>query len=169
MKTNIACVCFVEDFNKAISKMISDHLDLYYADVNDYLEFNMVNASEVISKCGVDYLEKLENDCVSSVASFENALISIEPRLYIKQKNAQALAKSSVVVYIKLDKKIFENYTAKLKKNKKEELQALSIVFEDYDKLCVNNCDIVVEVKSLNEKFAFKQVLKHIKMYYSHG
>ncbi len=167
MKSNITSVCFLNDYNKAISTMVSDKLDLYYADINDYLEFNMVNANEVIAKCGVEYLEKLEIDSVKSVASFENAVISIEPRLFIKQKSLNALKNSGIVIYVRLPKKVYADQINKAKKDKKDEMLNILNVYDDYDKICTQNADIIIDSKNLNEKSIYKKMLKHIEMYFT--
>ena len=167
MKANIASVCFLNDFNKDISKLIADKLDLYYADIDDYLEFNMVNANEVIDKVGIDYLNKLETDSVKTVASFENAFISIEPRLFVNKKSMDALKHSCVVVYVHIDKNLIQSQISKLKGDKATQMQNNMIVFEDYDKLCINNADIVVSIKNLNTNKTYKAILKQIKAYYT--
>ena len=167
MKSNITSVCFLNGYNKTLSTMVSDKLDLYYADVNDYLEFNMVNATEVISKCGVEYLEKLETDSVKSVASFENAVISIEPRLFINKKSLNALKASSLIIYVRLPKKVYADQINKAKKDKKDEMLNILNVYDDYDKMCLDNADIVIESKVINAKSVYKKMLKHIEMYFT--
>ena len=167
MKFNITSVCFLNDYNKQVCTIVSDKLDFYYADVNDFLEFNMVNANEVISLCGVEYLEKLETDSVKNVASFENAVISIEPRLFVNKKNSDSLKKNGLIIYVKMPKKLYADQIAKQKKDKQDEMLNILNVYDDYDNICSKNADIILECKNINEKALSRKMLKHIKMYFT--
>lgn len=168
MKTNITILCQVDSFAKNIAKKVSDKLDLYYADVDDFLAFNLTSTpEEIVATCGKDYLEKLEKDAVKTVASFENSIISTSIKYFMVAESRHSLKDNSMVVFLKVPQKAFEKYVSTLKdESKKIELDNQKAVFEDYDKMCSRSSDIILEIKDFNERAVFKKALKVINNYF---
>ncbi len=168
MKTNITFLSMVNPFGKAVAKQIADKLDLYYADVDDFLAFNLTSSpEEIIKTCGQEYLDKLEKETVKTVASFENAIICSDIRFFMVADSRHALKDGSMVVYLKVTETVFDKYISGLKdENKKLELTNQKAVFVDYDKMCSRSADIILELKDLNEKGAYKKALKVINNYF---
>lgn len=168
MKNNITFICIVNSFGRNIAKAVSEKLDLYYADINDFLDFSLsTTAQEVINLCGVEYLKKLEQDAVNTVASFENTIISVETRFFMNPTSRHNLKDGSVVVYLKADRKLYDKYVNSVKdENKKIELENIKTVFDEYDAMCSRSSDIVIELKDLNEKTTIKKALKLINNFF---
>lgn len=168
MKSNITFISFINSFCRDVAQSVADKLDLYYADINDFLAFNMVSSpQEVINTCGPEYLAKLEQDAVETVASFENAVITVEARFFMNAKSRHSLKDGSVVVYLKTDMNTYDKYLKTVKdENKKQELENMRSVFEEYDKMCSRSANIVLELKDLNVKTATKKSIKLINNYW---
>ena len=168
MKSNITILCQVDSFGNTVAKQIADKLDLYFADINDFLAFNLTaSPEEIMRTCGKEYLNKLEMESVQTVASFENAIINCPIRLFMNTQNRHALKDNSLVVYLKSSIKTFDKYVQTIKDNSKRlELENRKEVFEDYDKMCSRSSEMVIEIKDFNEKAVLKKTLKVINNYF---
>ena len=168
MKNNITFICVVNNFARTVAKQVAEKLDLYYADINDFLDFNMVTTpQEVINLCGPEYLAKLEQDAVNTVASFENTIITVETRFFMSEKSRHALKDGSMIVYLKADRNVYDKYVSSVKdENKKVELENIKAVFDEYDKMCTRSSEIIIDLKDFNEKSICKKVLKVINNYF---
>ncbi len=168
MKNNITFICVVNSFGRKIAKAAADKLDLYYADINDFLDFSMATtAQEVINLCGPEYLAKLEQEAVKTVASFENTIISVETRFFMSADSRHSLKDGSMIVYLKMDRKTYDKYVDSVKDEKKKlELENIKTVFDEYDAMCSRSCDITIDLKDLNEKATTKKALKLINNYF---
>lgn len=168
MKTNITFLCQVDSLAKSTAQKVADKLDLYYADVEDFLAFNLTSPKdEIINTCGIEYLQKLEKDSIKTVASFENSIISVAIKYFMVAESRHALKDSSMIVYLKCPRKAFDKYVLGLKDEpKKLELDNQKAVFDDYDKMCTRSSDIIIELKDFNEKGAYKKALKVINNYF---
>ena len=87
MKTNITLICFESEFNKEIAHAMSNELELYYVDIADLLQFNFINLQDVLAKCGIDYLKKLENEAIKNVSTFENTIITSPINILLENQN----------------------------------------------------------------------------------
>lgn len=168
LKTNITFICQIDSFSKKVAEKVSQKLDLYYADIDDFLAFNLTTSpEEIISTCGKEYLEKLEEDAVKTVASFENSIISAGIRFFMVANSRHALKDGSMVVYLKIGNNTFDKYIKSEKdESKRLSLQNQSSVFDEYDKMCLRSSDIILELKDLNEKAACKKSIKVINNYF---
>ena len=168
MKNNITFICVVNSFSRGVAQQVADKLDLYYADINDFLNFNMVtSAQEVLNVCGPEYLAKLEQEAVNTVASFENTIITVETRFFMSEASRHVLKDGSMIVYLKLDRKVYDKYVESIKdESQKQELENIKVVFDEYDKMCTRSSEIILDVKDLNEKTITKKVLKLINNYF---
>ncbi len=164
MKNNITFICTINNFGRAVASQVAEKLDLYYADINDFLNFNMVTTQEeVVKLCGPEYLDKLEQEAVNTVSSFENTIITVETRFFMNEKSRHNLKDRSLVVYLKATRKLYDKYVDSVKdENKKAELENIKMVFDEYDKMCMRSSEMVIELKDLNEKATCKKVIKVI-------
>lgn len=167
MKTNITIVCFVNSFEKKVAKALADDLELYYVDVNDFMEFNLINSSEVLTTCGADYLTKIERKTVKTVSEFENTVITLDTNMLFDKENIKSLKETSIMVYIQVINKAFENEIKNAATEDKAHLEVQGLVFEEREKQLLTACDIVVPSNNLNEKSTIKKVVKAINAYYT--
>ena len=148
---------------KKIAEDIAKKFEFYEVDVQDFLKFNMVDDRKVTETCGVEYLNKLQEDAIYEVANYYDTVISIHPKYLMNKKNAAVLRKKSVIVYLQINKPVLEAYARSLKE--KEEKSALltdAIVIEERDKMMKTTADIVLDFNKLNEKLATKQISREL-------
>ena len=163
MKNNIAVIGLVGNFKKTVAKTLADKLEMVFADVNDIMEFNLINAN-MIDKVGQEYFDKNETKTVKMLASYENSVITLNFSTLNKNSNAEYLKKSCVIVYLKLNYSQFEllnhieNYGALASINEK--------TFNDRDKLMEKMCDISVEIHDLDATSVVNHILMGLQTYF---
>ena len=165
MKTNICIYGLNEQFVKKIAKRVSDKFEMFFADVDALIEFDLINTQMVEEVCGKEYLEKLERKKVKNTATFENTLLSLKFSLINDEMNRKVLDENCLMVYIKLNEESFEK---KLSKSSKEKLNRIlsMAVFKERDKLLESYADIVVDCSDLNVYSATAKVQDKIFDYY---
>jgi len=165
MKTNICVYGLTEDYVKKIAKRVSNKFEMFFADVDALIEFDLINTQMVEEVCGKEYLEKLERKKVKNTATFENTLLSLRFSLINDELNRKVLDENCLMVYIKLNQ---ESYEKKLSKGKKEKLnRILSLaVFEERNRLLESYADVVVECSGLNVYGATNKVIDKIYEHY---
>ena len=166
MKTNITLICFESEFTKEIAHAMSNELELYYVDIADLLQFNFINLQDVLAKCGIDYLKKLENEAIKNVSTFENTIITSPINILLENQNIINLKNSSIIIYLKLSQKTLTTMSKKLDDNKSKALQVDLLAYDSRDKYFMANSDIVVNILSNNVNSAVKKVIKAINKYY---
>jgi len=165
MKTNICVYGLTEDYVKKIAKRVSNKFEMFFADVDALIEFDLINTQMVEEVCGKEYLEKLERKKVKNTATFENTLLSLKFSLINDEMNRKVLDENCLMVYIKLNEESFEK---KLSKSSKEKLNRIlsMAVFKERDKLLESYADIVVDCSDLNVYSATAKVQDKIFDYY---
>jgi len=165
MKTNICVYGLTEDYVKKIAKRVSNKFEMFFADVDALIEFDLINTQMVEEVCGKEYLEKIEKKKVKNTATFENTLLSLKFSLINDEMNRKVLDENCLMVYIKLNEESFEK---KLSKSSKEKLNRIlsMAVFKERDKLLESYADIVVDCSDLNVYSATAKVQDKIFDYY---
>lgn len=167
MKSNITIICQLNTFKKRVAKALADKLDLYYVDVLDFMEFNLINLQEVLSTCGVEYLNKIERKTIKEVASFENTVITCETGHLSDKDSVDILKNSSYVVFLRFDKEFYVKQISKCENV--EEISALKvgeIVFDETEKHFEEVSDIVIDMNNLSERVAVKKIAKQLNEYF---
>lgn len=167
MKTNITIISLLSDFSKDIGKLLSDKLEMYYVDIQELMEFNLVNDEEVIKLCGVEYLNKLQAKTVADVSGYDNAVITIDYKFLVHKKNIENLKVRSSIIYLATNQKtflkLFDKY--KTEENEKDDVVELA-VFDEHDEYLRKISDIVIDIDKATDKGVVKKIIKTIEKYY---
>lgn len=135
-------------------------MKMHYLDVDELVDFELISRKQVSLKCGDVFLKKLEKECISRVAEYENCVFSISVDLYLANDN-NILLEDCNVVYLSTE---IHNIDISKIKNKQEKIklqQAMDInnnineflikttnnVIENADIKSIE--DIVLEIKSI--------------------
>ena len=86
MKKNIAIVSLSNNYSRTVSKNIADFLELFYVDLNDIMEYNLVN-DEMLEKAGREYFENERQKVITGVAGFDNSLVTGDVELFLTNNN----------------------------------------------------------------------------------
>lgn len=165
MKTNICILGLAPTFTKCVAKDLADSLDMYYADVNDLLRFDMFDLKETEKKCGKEYLQKQESLKIKTVSSYDNTVITVDYGSLNNNKNLDYIKKGCLVVYLKLTENEFLN---KLNYDilTKSQLEIEKSLFFDRDFICGNISDIKINCKNLKDEDIVELIMSAIGNYY---
>ena len=72
MKTNLVVVSLIDSMTKQVASKLANDFDLYFADINDILEYNLFNAGDIEKNCGLEYLNKLKQKTIKENIIFFN-------------------------------------------------------------------------------------------------
>ena len=166
MKSNITIVCAINTLCKKVAEDVAKKFDFYAVDVQDFLVFNMVDEQKTTETCGIDYLNKLQQNAISEVANYYDTVISVHPKFLMEKKNAAVLKKKSIVVFLQINKSTLELYAKVVKdKEQKSAILADALVAPERDKAMQTAADIVLDFSKLNEKLIVKKISREISKF----
>ncbi|MBQ8522289.1 MAG: hypothetical protein IJ458_01335 [Clostridia bacterium] len=146
---NLLVVCADKDLRKDLSRVLGAELNFLYVDVDDVLDFELLNQKDITLSKANDVLKQLERKSIDRVLGFKNCIITMSRDLFISNDNLK-LFKDIKKVFVSLSKSYF---VARFKGDDKYKLEHELILFDKINKLISINCDIVVDkdIKSLEE------------------
>lgn len=158
MKKNIAIICLNDYLRKETAKLLAESTKMYYLDVDELIDFELISRKQVSLKCGDVFLKKVEKECISRVVEYESCVLSISVDLYLSNENS-VLLDDCKVVYLATE---MHNIDISKIKNKKEKikLQQAMDINNNINDFLIKTSKIVVEnadIKSLDD------IVKEIK------
>ena len=146
MKSNIVIVGLDYEYNLKVSKSLAELTDLYFLDVKEYINYALFSRSDMLEKCGVEYLEKQETSAIKGCSNFENSIICIPCEYFLKNHMYENFYEGSHIIYLYFSKSKLKKVAETIKED--SYLPIDLIVFEDRDlelknvsnlKICVGN------------------------------
>lgn len=165
MKKNICIIGLATNFTKAVSKLLSDKLEMFYADVNDLLKFDLLDLKEAQKLSGKDYILKQETGKIKTVATYENTVITISYHSLIQNNNYELFQPNTLIIYAQLTPELYE-LAIKQDKLTKSQKTIAATVFPDRDKFCKKISNLTVKLKNLKTEEQVETLIKAIKKYY---
>ena len=163
MKKNITIICLSNEYKKNIAKQLALELDMFYADINDIMEYNLIN-SEMLEKAGQQYYDENEAKTIKTVSGYDDTILTLNLSTLNKSNYLDIIKQNSLIIYIRLDFETFMNL------NKTENSKALvkinEIAFDDRDKLISSFADIIVENKDIDVTRTIKQIIEGIEKFF---
>lgn len=161
MVSNITIFGLNNNFAKAVGKLISDELDMFFADVMELLKFDFINLVDAENVVGRDYLLKQERTKIKTLASYENTVICCDFRSLNSKENYDRLDEGSVMIYLKLNDKSLKKVDAEFKPDSDYDLFS-DITIEYLE----NKAEIVCDVSDMDVNKAANTVLNSLMKYY---
>lgn len=161
MKSNILLVGLDYSFIKSLAIKLADYFDMHYLDVQDLLEYSLMDRENMKLKCGEDYVEKEEQKIANSVREYENTIINFPYSLYIKNNNHIYLNDSSITIYIKMSSNLLYNLNSK--KEYSEQILVEIITQKELDELIEEKTNICVDIKSIDENECVNRIIDKLK------
>lgn len=161
MVSNITIFALNNEYAKAVGKLLSDELDMFFADVMELLKFDFIDLVDAESVVGRDYILKKERTKIRTLASYENTVICCDFRSLNSQDNYDRLDEGSVMIYLKMDNKSLKKVNDQFKKDSDYDL--FSEVTMEYIE---NKAEVVCDVSSLSVEDATNKVIKSVMEYY---
>lgn len=145
-KTNLCIVGLTKLFTDEVCKELASSLGMFYANVDDLLEYELGDRNKIEEVCGKEYLVKEELSVIRRACSFDDTVINID---YANLNNETALGyvkSSSLIVYLRLTK---DRFKAELDREGQSFNQRViaSDLFDDRDFICGRLADISVICK----------------------
>ncbi len=163
VKSNIILIGFSENITKNVAKRLSLNLEMYYADVEDLMEYYLTSPEEEIENtCGKNYLDGLKANIMNEISNYENSIIYLPLSLFVNSNNADKLQTHGVITL--LDGK--DKFIEKLYKKSTDEERIDKLALYNRLKFARDNCDIDVVLGTGNEDKCYKKTRRAIKKYY---
>lgn len=152
MKQNICVIGLNNKYVANVSKYISDAFDMYFADVTEFIKYELMDVGYARVLVGDEYIHKVEASKVKAVNSFENTLFTMDYSLLNDENNLKITKECSYIIYLKLSKpklkEVLDN-----DKTKSVNANLIYDVYEFRDRLCLKYADFVIacDDKSSND------------------
>ena len=168
LKNNITIFCVLDNYGTTVAKMLSDKLGMYYADILDMFEYELIDTKHIINSLGEEqgqkYIQDTEHRVIKNVSNFDNTLINIRPDKLFEEDNLASISKHSYIIYAQISPKFFD-------KRSKRRGGILSDAykgnaFAQKDKCFVHKSDIVVNCSTLKESKAAKKIMAEITKFF---
>ena len=165
-KANICVIGLSKLFTDYICKQLSIRLDMFYANVEDILQFELMDMEKVEAICGIEYLMKEERSVIRRVCSYDNTLINIDYSCLNNEYNIEVIRENCLIIYLKLDEKRFKKEQDKesINQSVKEINQDL---LKDRDFMCCKFADITVDCEEYNENELSDIIIEKILKFYT--
>ena len=62
LKNNITIFCVLDNYGTTVAKMLSDKLGMYYADILDMFEYELIDTKHIINSNQIKILEFLKSE-----------------------------------------------------------------------------------------------------------
>lgn len=137
-----------EKTTESIAKEFADKNDLYFANAQEIMEYELVNSyNDIKNTCGEEYLKSLRRKIVKSMSEYENSVIYLPTYLYMED-DFSTILKTLTKIHLNFKKrKSFINY--------------------DLRKLFLSkNCNLTINIYSKEDKnieHINEKVLKFLK------
>ena len=152
-------------YSRIIGKHLSDSLDMFFADINALIQFDIIDLEEAESVCGLNYIKKLEESKVKNVLSYDNTLLTLNSDMLNTQKICDMIKDKALVIFLDMDKKSF---VAKLNNQKLDKIdRKIQIdMFEERTKITKELSDIVIDCSGKNTKTILSLISKKLFEFY---
>ena len=157
MKQNICVIGLNNPYVATIGKCIADAFDMFFADVTEFIKFELMDVEYARVLVGDEYVHKVEKSKVRAVNSFENTLFTMDYSLLNDEENLKITKECSYIIYLKLNKRSLKKELKK-ENNKNTNANLIYDVYEFRDKLCEKYADFVVDCNTKESSDIIKDV-----------
>ena len=157
MKKNIVILSLSNNYSRDIGKRLADFFDMFYIDLNDILEYNLVDEN-MLKTAGREYFETERTKIIKGLSHYENSLIVGNLELFFEQNNIVYLKNNYIIIYLHSAKNKVEEY------EKQFEFQRNLIAFEEEDKICKLFKDIQIEA-NVDVESDLQNIKKELQKY----
>lgn len=139
MISNICIIGLVPEFTAKVSMALAEKLEMFYANVDDLIEFELMDLKKLEEMCGTEYLIKEEKSIVRKICSYENTLLTLKYSVLNNEDNIRNIRDNCLLIYLRFDK---PNYDLVVKREESEQLE--EDVYNDRDFICKNISEFTI-------------------------
>ncbi len=165
-KSNLCIIGLSKQFVDDICKQLSDRLEMYYANVEQIMEFELMDLHKVEEICGKEYLLKEEISIIKRVSSYENTLLNVEYSHLNNESSLLAIRENCLLIYLRLTSARFDKEQSR--ENVSENVRKINKdVMEDRDFICKNISDVTINCGNHSDSDLIDKIIEQIVEYYS--
>ncbi len=162
------CICITGlagKFTENITKKLAKELDLYYANVINMLEFDIIDIRNTINICGLDYYKKLVAKKLKELTTYENDIVYLNYYILQYSECRPVIREKFITIYLDLPE---QRYAKLIEDENLTELEAKleKGVYKPRNKHFSSICDIIVKCKNKSETDIVNSIKKEIINYY---
>lgn len=165
-KSNLCLIGLSKQFTDEICKELSVRLDMFYANVEQILEYELQDMQRMEELCGKEYLLKEEKSIIKRVATYENTVVNINYSNLNNETNLNYIKSNCLLIYLKLEKDRYRREQDKENLTKNEKLINLDL-YKDRDFICKNISDLTILCGELTKEEIINIILEKVIQYYS--
>lgn len=132
MKSNILLVGLDYKYIKSVATQLSGIFDMHYLDIKDLIAYNLIDEQNVLDTAGIEYYKSQVHKIVLSACDYENTIINIPYDLFLKDAIANELNKTSMSIFINIDKQTLIKNNENVTEENKNTLAIIA-----YDEYCL--------------------------------
>lgn len=165
-KANICIIGLSKQFTDDVGKQLSIKMDMFYANVQEIIEFELMDISNVEKICGVDYLLKEEKSIIKRLCTYDNTIINLQYSNLNQEENLEFVKNNCLIIYLRMSEK---RYLQELEKDNvtSNEKSIDKDVFYDRDYICGKMADITVNCEQYNNKELTDIIIEQILRFYT--
>ena len=69
IKSNIAILCLSNNYSKYLGKKLADDLDMFFADISDILEYNLID-NNMLETAGKEYFDAQKERVINGICQY---------------------------------------------------------------------------------------------------
>lgn len=162
-KSNICIIGLSKLLTDEVCRELSLSLEMFYANVDELLEYEIMDKIKMEELCGREYLLKEETSIINRVCTFDNTIINLNYSNLLNESVKNSIKDTSLVVYLCLSKDRFIREMDRDKIGYEAKILNLDL-FSDRNYICKTLSDInilcgdldVVEIMKLVENEILK-------------
>ena len=154
MNKNIVILGLDFEYNIHIAELLVKSLDMYFLDVNHYLSYSLFSRSEMLQKCGLEYLTNQENNILRACADFENTIMCIPYTFFFRNEIYKDFLENSYITYVYFSKEKLKDCCSET-----NTLDIDLLVFEDRDMEMKRIANKVICVSNKKDKTVVNEIL----------
>lgn len=139
---NLIVVGLSNEFVRFISSRLAEKLNFYYLDVDNLLDYSLMDRIKMNEVCGAKYLDEQEKKVIKSLNDYEKTVMSIKIDTFIA--NLKFISSDNIKVYASFNKSNLKDVNQLLKPEFETEIVLNELTFNEEDKFLKKNCDIVI-------------------------
>ena len=159
MKSNICIVSLDNNFTKNVAQEFANATDMFYANIEDMLEYALTDVMQAQAICGEEYVKKIEHNQIKNISNFDNTCICLNYTMLNDDVNYKSIAKKCVIVFIDFSLDTFKDMQVHTITNM-HQLDNDNLMFATRKKLLKSYADVVVHYipgkSNLNKQIADK-------------
>lgn len=146
----IILISFCDNWTSSVANLLSQCLGMMFCDVNDLVEYELVDKEALEKATSKEYLQKNERKVMKHVASFENVVVAISYDYYIH--NVNVLREKALTVFLKVPKNFIEKCDI-----------ISEIAYYDRCENIKKETDVNINIVKTDEQFVCDKIIKTLR------